>query len=367
VDDQVNRTPIEWCRTYGPDGKFTEGYSVNPIRFRPYGSDRLTTMCQKISPGCAHCYAAEIVRRFWPKDATTPFPGYTALGVLSGEFVVDDKQLQSVLKAKQPARVFWGDMTDIFQDGVTDAMLDKCFAVAALTPHLTHMFLTKRPERMRKYFSGDCNNMSAMMAEDVLLQKLHGVGTMGHMWPLPNSWLGVSVENQEQANIRIPLLLETPAAVRFISAEPLLGDLNLRPYLGTECTHEDAESEPDTNGTICRKCEETPVLDWVICGGESGREARPMHPDWARGLRDQCAGTSVPFFFKQWGEWSPVADLQGGSPAMVGIAGDVLQFPFRGDAVVDPQYVRMQLAGKKAAGRLLDGREWNEFPEVRTA
>jgi protein gp37 len=145
---------------------------------------------------------------------------------------------------------------------------------------------------------------------------------------LPNLHLGVSVENQKTADERIPLLLQTPAAVRFISAEPLLDSLNIRPYLGIECVHEDGYSEDDTNATICRECEDTQVLDWVIVGGESGAGARPMHPDWARSLRDQCKAAGVPFFFKQWGEYR---------------------------------------VGIKASGCLLDGVEHHEFPAVTDA
>src|SRR5579859_3254111 len=151
----MNKTSIEWCRTYQADGSFVEGHSVNPIRFRPHGSERTTTMCQKVSPGCAHCYAEGIARRFWPKDATSPFPGYTAQGLTTGKFVLDEKMLDAVLRRQQPTRLFWGDMTDLFQESVPDNFLDRCFAVAALTPHITHIFLTKRAERMRKYLSQD--------------------------------------------------------------------------------------------------------------------------------------------------------------------------------------------------------------------
>jgi protein gp37 len=124
----MNRTSIEWVGTYNEDGTFTKGYSVNPIRFRPFGSQFLTNMCQRCSPGCQACYAESITRRFWPQGSNVSFPGYTAQGIAAGEFVLDEKQLQSILKHKKPAKLFWGDMTDIFGEWVPSWMIDACFA-----------------------------------------------------------------------------------------------------------------------------------------------------------------------------------------------------------------------------------------------
>ena len=148
--------------------------------------------------------------------------------------------------------------------------------------------------------------------------------------PLPNVWLGVSVENQAAADERIPLLLRTPAAVRFISAEPLLGLIGL------------AYRFPHADGMRDDRF-------WVICGGESGSGARPMNPDWARSLRDQCAAAGVPFFFKQWGEFAP---------------GPHSNNPSKEIPIHCSTGGLMHHAGKKAAGALLDGREWKQFPEV---
>lgn len=144
-------------------------------------------------------------------------------------------------------------------------------------------------------------------------------------WPLPNVWLGISAEDQPAADERIPLLLQCPAAVRFVSCEPLLGPISLG-MLGTR-----ENWRPVYDG-----------IRWVIAGGESGPKARPMHPDWVRSLRDQCQEAGVPFFFKQWGEWLPHVDT------------------VREELPTKDQFTRV---GKKAAGRLIDGREWNECPE----
>lgn len=152
---------------------------------------------------------------------------------------------------------------------------------------------------------------------------------MGWQWPLPNVWLGTSVEDQSSADKRVPLLLQTPAAVRWLSIEPLLREVGLlSPWLSE--------------------------LDWVVVGGESGHEARPMHPQWARNLRDQCIAYGVPFFFKQWGEWVQASAMT--STLMPSVL-DCKRFDFDdGEA--------MYRVGKRAAGRLLDGREWNEYPQV---
>jgi protein gp37 len=339
----MNRTSIEWCRTYAADGTFEEGFSVNPVRFRPHGSTALRTMCQKVSPGCAHCYAEGINRRFGPKDAAVKFPGYTAAGLLAGEFVLDEAMLLQVLRTKKPARIFWGDMTDLFGEWVPDAFLDRMFAVCALTPHLTHIFLTKRAERMREYIARP--DVAARIRRALIpyfhqamtwtrgnprgrraLRKVVASGTIPtpHVaWPLPNVWLGVSVENQEQADKRIPELLQTPASVRFASAEPLLGDIEFL-FLNREpsdfdrampgfkqCAAFYTDALSGANSVVMKDCSylyEEPAgtrvrLDWVIVGGESGAGARPMHPRWAQYIRGECAFAGVPFFFKQWGEF----------------------------------------------------------------
>jgi protein gp37 len=357
----MNKTPIEWCRTYAADGSFERGYSVNPVRFRPRGSTRTVTMCQRVSPGCQHCYAETITRRFWPKDADEGFHGYNAIGLLTGEFVLDEEKLLAVLRHKKPTKIFWGDMTDLFGEWVPDAFLDRIFAVCALTPHITHMFLTKRADRMRAYMVTDRDDQTCkqkiagevMWLSTVLMTRAgsHEAGIkMDHFarcFPkggglFPNVWLGVSVENQEQADKRIPDLLNTPAAVKFISAEPLLRAVNIKCLLS--CYRWIMRDAPAPFTPLADDYEK--AIDWVIVGGESGAGARPMHPDWARSLRDQCVAAGVPFFFKQWGEFSPL--ISTGNPNDF-----------------DPSSGAMARIGKKRAGAMLDGREWRQFPEVR--
>jgi protein gp37 len=304
----ANKTPIEWVATFNNDGTFTEGYSVNPIRFKPRGSDRLTTMCQKVSPGCTHCYAESIVRRFWSKDADVKFPGYTAAGVASGEFVVDPKQLESILKIKHPAKVFWGDMTDLFHEGIPDWALDKCLAACALTPHLTHMFLTKRPERMAQYILDGENFYERILKNADFFRstypKLCGIPISNpDRFPLQNVMLGTSAENQQYFDERIEYIqkLHDRKWKTFFSLEPLLGPIDveypktLYPNGAPMCC----------NGQDCG-CRglpmESPAIyaaDWVIVGAESGHGARPMDEDWVRNIRNACLRWHIPFFYKQ--------------------------------------------------------------------
>jgi protein gp37 len=380
----VNKTPIEWCRTYKPDGTFEEGHTVNPIRFRPYGSERTTTMCMKVSAGCKNCYAESITRRFWPKDATVRFAGYTAKGMTNGEFILDEKQLLSVLKRRKPTKIFWGDMTDLFQDGIPDEFLDKCFAVCALTPHITHMFLTKRPERMGRYIVRAAEIIKEDLFESpiaramVAISKSRGDIFPGNAalelcntgWPLPNVWLGTSCEDQAAADKRVPFLLQTPAAVRFVSAEPLLGEICFKRIRMPEPLFGWYDVDVFT-GDIYRHAQKVgfghPRIDWLIVGGESGSGSRPMHPDWARSLRDECKGAGASFFFKQWGEWAidheapNCEDWSPGHALVNRLNGDI-----RGsESLSDETTVSMWKAGKKAGGAILDGREWRQFPEVR--
>ena len=194
-------------------------------------------------------------------------------------------------------------------------------------------------------------------------------------WPLPNVWLGVSVENQRWARIRIPALLDTPAAVRWLSCEPLLGAIDLDDCGGISAINRDWVGGPSGGSGAPH-----PFVDWVVVGGESGRGARPMHPDWARSLREQCQAAGVPFLFKQWGEWAPIGPLYGDSDEVdeahmeaVGLEvidhKQVIQLERSGEIVseyqpTDPQTWLVARTGKKAAGRELDDRTWDEYPAV---
>ncbi len=283
-------------------------------------------------------------------------------------------------------------MTDLFYEGHADGWINKVWAVMALCPPHTFIVLTKRPERMREYISLEDTNLDiheilsfeasekwGCHKEVEALGGKYFSGQYGEFgmcelppvyedvefdWPLKNAWLGVSVEDQKAADERIPVLLETPAAVRFLSVEPLLGAIKLGSFLW------DGRSD----------CRESVLdhLNWVIVGGESGQKANPMHPDWARQLRDQCKAAGVPFFFKQHGSWLPwepddapfwksqAGGYQDGHTLFPEDMDTNSKWADGLDFVLDGQdHVVFQRVGKKAAGRLLDGVEHNEWPEVK--
>jgi len=304
--------------------------------------------CTRVSEGCTRCYAEAVAARF--SGPGLPYEGLarsTPGGPRwTGEVRLIEKHLEDPLRWKEPRRIFVNSMSDLFHEKLTDQTIDRIFAVMARCPQHTFQILTKRPERMRAYLSLERQLAIADAWTAQVVGRSPGPTDLRFTvdkWPLPNVWLGVSVENQAAANERVPLLLETPAAVRFLSCEPLLGPVNLG---------------------------ETLSLDWVICGGESGPRARPMHPDWARGLRNQCVDAGVPFFFKQWGEWEPVRDLYQGDEDLDDGRGELLALDVDGylhdgtGPVYQPAAHAwlMERVGKKRAGALLDGREWREFP-----
>jgi protein gp37 len=264
-------------------------------------------------------------------------------------------------------------MADLFHESVPDEWIDRVFAVMALCPQHRFQVLTKRSARMREYltaFAGRAEEFGKALAAVVRSARLPfqaGIETIDDMlWPLPNVWPGVSVEDQQRADERIPDLLATPAAVRWLSCEPLLGPVDLTRIHevfdgGLGCSWEsclngrrfDVWGEGEIDG--CTK------IDWVIAGGESGPAARPMHPEWARGLRDQCAAAGVPFFFKQWGEWVFESQLFGDPDE--GIF-DASGTPRPGRSYLWPgegEWMSFKV-GKKRAGRLLDGVEHNGMP-----
>jgi len=268
-------TTIEWTQRPG-----TKGETWNP-----------TVGCNKVSQGCKNCYAEVMHRRLMAMGVK----GYD-LPFLAGARPMHDR-LTIPFKWKKPRTVFVNSMSDLFHEAVPFSFIDQVFAVMALTPQHTYQILTKRPERMAEYFSTR-DRFVAMPPESVkpcqeTWVATGPVRTQEFQHPIPNVWLGTSVEDQATAETRIPHLLKVPAAVRFLSCEPLLGPVDLaairyNTHLGTM-----------TGVGFFRY-----GIHWVIAGGESGHGARPMHPDWARSLRDQCQDAGVPFFFKQWGEWS---------------------------------------------------------------
>ncbi len=291
--------------------------------------------CAVLSPGCTNCYAMKMAARL---DAMGQ-PLYKGLTRPSKAGPVwrgtvrraSDDVLLAPLRRRKPTTYFVNSMSDLFYELFDDALIDQMFAVMALCPQHTFQVLTKRAERMREYLRkktdvpdfapGDGIRLRAWRAHDVAIEHVQAI-----KWPLPNVWLGVSCERQQEFDERWPHLRDTPAAVRFISYEPALGPLDI------------------ARATMCRGDQ---VLDWLICGGESGPNARPMNPQWARGVRDQCKAWGVAFFHKQNGEFASVSEVEG--------PGRHFQFP-------DGRTVRR--VGKKAAGRLLDGIEHNGMPKV---
>jgi protein gp37 len=285
------------------------------------------TGCTKVSPGCDHCYAETFAERWRGVPGHHFERGF--------DVTLRPERLTQPLHWKRPRRVFVNSMSDLFHEAVPDEYIVAVFGTMAQTPQHTYQVLTKRHGRMRSLLGGG------------MFRQRFAFG-----WPLPNVWLGVSVEDQKWADIRIPALLRTPAAVRFLSCEPLLGPVDLKRSvwtMGSERGHGLTASFVHAGGC----CDRFHGIDWVIAGGESGPGARPMVPAWARSLRDQCTDAGVPFFFKQWGAHRWVAHS---------VYDDATQcWVERG---IEPQRV-----SKKLAGRLLDGREWNEFPAAaeRTA
>lgn len=346
--------------------------------------------CSIISPGCTHCYAMKMAARIEAMGKVPHYKGLTqpskAGAVWTGKVVMaPDNILLQPLRWKRPRKIFVNSMADLFHKDVPDAWIDRVFAAMALCPQHTFQVLTKRSGRMKAYLSNDDlhNRLSDALGCMLDGEWIWKEGKrfrpriekaiaacfgfeiddemeevqVDDLLPLPNVWLGVSVEDQERANERIPDLLATPAAQRFISAEPLLGPVDLRAIisrdgvLGPFVPFNALRNQSWIDGRSL------PRIDWVIAGGESGPGARPSHPDWFRALRDQCAGAGVAFFFKQWGEYRPRRET--GVSVIETTTSDV----YWPDGSVGPGHARdkggpggnLDRVGKGAAGALLDG------------
>jgi len=312
------KSKIEWTE-----------YSWNPV-----------SGCTPISEGCQNCYAKRMSKRLagrcgYPAD--DPF-----------RVTLHPERLYEPLKWKKPRRVFVCSMGDLFHEDVPDEFTEKVFDVMATVSRHTFIVLTKRPRRLLEFVKWQAHET--------------GEGYLNE----GNVWLGVTAENQARADERIPILLQIPAAVRFVSVEPMLGPVDLSSYL-SRCSSCNApinknDSSWRWNG-ICwgHKCPDNPPqsgyfaayagVDWVICGGETGPGARPMHPDWVRNLRDQCQAAGISFFLKSWGEYCFPSQMPEETY-------QALQDRYNLDVEI-PWKV-----GKKAAGRILDGRMWDEMPEI---
>ncbi len=350
-------TKIEWCR--GEDG--SEGVSWNALRAVLWdegtGKRRSANHCEHVNEACRFCYAEKLNARL----GGLPFkPGHRHRYT----FEVDQKKLLMPLRRRKPTRIFVESMSDLFGAWWPDEMVDQVYAVMAITPQHTYIDLSKRPDRRRDYLASLQTRVrvAKVMTEICSERSLPG-GIK--MFPLPNVIEGTSVSCQAEADEFLPILLATRAARHVVSVEPMLGPVDLTPWLysvGVPGTCYDINHEWWHPPGSCRHCR--PALSWVICGGESGPQARPMHPEWPRALRDQCAAAGVAYFYKQVGEWIEM-DANGGLPApptkhalvlLDGSAepdGDVRDYP--GSAM-------MWRVGKRAAGRLLDGVEHNGWP-----
>ena len=255
--------------------------------------------CVRVSPGCTNCYAEAWAKRY----------GHNIWGVNSPRrFFSDNHWRQPVLWNKQAAstgqraRVFCASMADVFEDyQILDEHRDRLWTLIEQTPHLDWLLLTKRPENINR------------------------LSPWKRVWP-DNVWAMVTVEEQQFAEKRIPILIQVPSVVRGLSVEPMLGPVNLRPWLNQ--------------------------VQWVIVGGESGAGARPMDPQWVRQIRDQCEEFDVPFFFKQWGNWVPANPDQTTE----------LQLELGGIRREAPPMKRVR---KKEGGRILDGLSWQQIPTGR--
>ncbi|MDP1738877.1 MAG: phage Gp37/Gp68 family protein [Caulobacter sp.] len=330
------------------------------------------TGCSVVSPGCTNCYAMRLAGGRLKHTAsrqglTTPSK---AGPVWNGQLRFNAAELVKPLSCRRPRKIFVCAHGDLFHASVPDAWIDQVFAVAALSPQHTFQVLTKRAERMRAYVT-DPDTPARIIDAALRMKAL----PRDWQWPLPNVWLGVSAEDQARADERIPALLATPAAVHFLSAEPLLNAIDLteiRWAKSCDCP----DSDPTLNaldGTVyCAGCCEgherlnIGTLNWVIVGGESGPGARPMHPDWARQIRDDCAAAGVAFFFKQWGAWSATGPHN--RDMLIGQDGSVAHPRFQTAAVENPNgqgRTILTRVGKKAAGRLLDGVQHDGMPGGR--
>jgi protein gp37 len=370
----------------------------------------IITGCSVVSPGCTNCYAMKLAgTRLAHHPSRAGLTRDSNAGpVWTGGVRFNEQWINDPWRWKRPRRIFVCAHGDLFHEAVPDGWIARVWNVMGQCDHHQFQILTKRPARMREWvtrwadLSGEDGDPKLVRGPDatraahpsgrgqLFAAMLYAMGSpppgaayptfdwmAGQMWwppVLPNVWLGVSVEDQVRADERIPDLLGAPAAVRFLSCEPLLGPINL-------------------HSALCRKTGSCPTcpqclggIDWLIAGGESGPGARPMHPGWPRGLRDQCVAAGVPFFFKQWGNWAPVCAMAEAeidacyhaapdrhpdatrrckvSTCVLHSDGQRFDRPANDGAYAQGSGATMMMEiGKKAAGSLLDGREHKAFPD----
>lgn len=322
----MGKSNIEWLNG---------GKTWNPIRARNRETGKRGWYCQKVSKLCARCYAERMnVNTYFGNGVP-----YAVDKLHQVELYLDEAVLEEPLHWKKPSMVFPCSMTDLFGEFVPFEWIEKIYTVMAATSH-TYQILTKRAQRRLEFY------------------QRHPFGTGLTALQHSNIWEGSSVGLQSEADRDIPVLLRTPAALRWLSCEPLLERVNIRPYLPILMY-----ASMGDGGDMGRN----PVIDWVVTGGESGPEAQPMHPSWPQYLQVQCEAARVPFFFKQWGEWAPTSPVEKQKsiicPKCAKYGDCLLEWveAHKRDCDGTPQV--MYRVGKKVAGRYLDGQEWNEYPE----
>ncbi|MBP8275410.1 MAG: phage Gp37/Gp68 family protein [Propionivibrio sp.] len=350
---------VEWTRTYLEDGTYIQGATWSPV-----------TGCTKKSSGCKNCYAEHEVETRWSKNPRSVFFGRAFTDIRC-----HPEQLGQILRWKKGRRIFVCPRADLFHDDVPFEFIAAVFGAMAIASQHTFLITTKRPERMLSFFEWLDHEASRvptssgaaslcilqLLKTGVDLPRSAGSAKSADIaWPLRNVQLGVSVEDQPAADERIPLLLKTPAVIRWLSLEPLLGSVDLELL--------------DCMGGPYR------AIDWVVVGGESGENARPMHPEWAREIQEQCHYAKVPFFFKQWGTWLPISEMPDAgeslyepAPARDPHAARHCRVATRAIAYdggdhwrqtgLVPSFLTFKV-GKRAAGHLLDGKVYREFPGV---
>lgn len=303
------------------------------------------TGCSVHSPGCTNCYAMRLaggrLRNHPSRIGLTK--ASTAGPVWNGQLRWNEDWLKDPLKWKTPSRIFVCAHSDLFHDAVTLRWQDRIFAVMAIcaVEGRQHRFqvLTKRSSNQRHYFNR-LRERSRDIAEEAYLMGMpaelgSAIMNLLEKGPLPNVWAGVSIEDQRRGDERAADLRHTEAALRWLSMEPLIGGVNVMPWLS--------------------------FVDWVVVGGESGRGARPMHPAWARAIRNQCEAAGVPFLFKQWGTWSPARFASQKEMVMFRPDGSLYN-PREPDGFLERDMVAMYKAPKKQTGRLLDGKQHDGMP-----
>lgn len=314
--------------------------------------------CVEVSPGCGNCYARELTKVFHPEQS---YWGVHAPRLIHAG---TEKNVMAWQRAAEKAgvrkRVFCQSMSDIGESvhhnhpqrrQLEDLQNHIFLNIIPATPNLDWLLLTKRVGNMQRIAPYDW---------------LHGD------WPF-NAWMGISVVNQEEADRDIPKLLALPARVQFLSCEPMLGEIDLTRIdthtlsTSNHICYRDALTGELNYGLHSTSHGWQETLHWVICGGESRTNARPMHPDWARSLRDQCNAAGVPFFFKQWGEWVAGGNTVGATMNYIHRNGWTYGTGLHIQGNADPFPAVVSKVGKKAAGRLLDGRTWDEFPKGGTS